>query len=509
MDEILFVNIGYENGLFTFKNDDICSQIPEGVMVNTPFYNQENSLEELVDTISMEPEENVVFAFRHENQKLVKKLAHLLAAEYGKTIYLVNTELDKNLCYEGEDYAIYLLGSYEALERIDEIAIKTVSELPELLGEDSDGADAGYYMAMRNGYDAFLTGVYPENMSNTLAKHVQLEADVEMEDVSQYLDINGALILRGDKDCRIEIKDKEYFNHLHVIGDNEVRFDSGVSFKHIVCTYSQFAEWKECGAVSAEYEYYLRIENEKDLEGFARELEIFQESARIDAVSKRLVDECRWTNQCSLKRLTRYRVDEEGVKPCMTSDKTLLDLQAESTMQLLEANKLCDKTIIQRKCVECAMNAVCSKCACLPGTISQEKYCEFVHKYPFVSEYLLKKRIVNFLSRFSKIFAGEAFLEVSSNVHCFEYPNEKKAAVARRSVHIFRKGEEYFVLHMQKGTLMKIEEKYVFLLEAWALEEEIAVIAEKAAEKYALSFETAERVVEEGYQHLKKGGLIS
>jgi len=47
LTEILFVNIGYKNGLFILKNDDVCSEIPEEIMLNTPFYNRENSFEEL------------------------------------------------------------------------------------------------------------------------------------------------------------------------------------------------------------------------------------------------------------------------------------------------------------------------------------------------------------------------------------------------------------------------------------------------------------------------------
>lgn len=508
--EVLFVNIGYENGLYTFKNNDICSEIPEGIMVNTPFYNQENSLEELVDTISMEPEEDVVFTYSYDNQKLVKRLAHILADEYGKVVYLVNAKLGNALCYTGGDYTIYVLENYEDLEKVDEIDFEVLTRIPELSKEEETEADHGYYMAMRNGYDAFITGIYPENLSNTLAKHVQLETDTVIEDVSLHLDMNGAFLINADEDIHIDIQDLNCFNHLHTVKDREVQFDdTTTSFKNIVCSYSQFTHWKERGAIYPDYEYYLKIENEQDLDRFAEDLDLFQSSARVDTISKRLADECRWTNQCSLKRLTRYRVANEVVKPCITSEKTLLDMQAEPTRKLLEANKLCDRTMIQRKCVDCSMKAVCSKCACLPENISQEKFCEFMHKYPFVGEYLLKKRVVNFLGRFSKIFEGDSHLEVTSSAHSFEYTATEGGKAGSRNVYIFRKGQDYYTLHMQKGNLMKIEAKYVFLLEAWALEEEMETVIKKAAQKYNLDISMAERIVREGYQQLKKGGMIS
>ena len=508
--KVLFINIGYENGLYTFKNDDVCSEIPDGIMVNTPFFNQENSLEELIDIISMEPEDDIVLAYHYGNQKLVKRLACVLAKDYGKIVYLVNPEFGNALCYTGGDYTIYMLENYQNLEKVDDIDFNVLTEIPELNQEKNEDANYGYYMAMRNGYDAFITGIYPDNLSNTLAKHVQLEKDIVIEDASRYLDMNGAFFVNGGENSHIVIQDLNCINHMHIVKEREVQFDgTSASFKNIVCSYSQFVRWKERGVIYPNYEYYLKIENEQDLDRFAEELELFQTYARVDTISKRLADECRWTNQCSLKRLTRYRVANDFIKPCITSEKILFDLQEESTMKLLEANKLCDRTMIQRKCVDCSMKAVCSKCACLPENISQEKFCEFVHKYPFVSEYLLKKRIVNFLGKFSKIFEGDSYLEVSSNVHCFEYPNEKRDIVGKKNVFIFRKGKDYYSLHMQKGTLMKLESKYVFLLEAWALEEATEKIVEQVAEKYNLDISQAEMVVNEGYQYLRKGGMIS
>ena len=151
--ELLFINIGYENGLYTFKNDDVCSEIPESIMVNTPFYNQENSFEELVDTISMEPEDDIVFAYHYYNQKLVKRLAVVLAEEYGKKIYFVNPE---------------------------ELDFQRLTEMPVLNCPEEE--TQGYFAAMRNGYDAFVTGIYPDNLSNTLAKHYRFA-----EKICQYV----------------------------------------------------------------------------------------------------------------------------------------------------------------------------------------------------------------------------------------------------------------------------------------------------------------------------------
>ena len=82
VEEILFINIGYKDGLYVFENGDIDLDIPNEIMVNTPFYNQANSFEELVDTLLLEPEEHIVFTYNYNNQRLVRKLACTLLKEY-------------------------------------------------------------------------------------------------------------------------------------------------------------------------------------------------------------------------------------------------------------------------------------------------------------------------------------------------------------------------------------------------------------------------------------------
>ena len=311
----------------------------------------------------------------------------------------------------------------------------------------------------------------------------------------------------------IDVNLKGFFFVSKVIAKNMILNGGGsilgIASQHaVVANVDRAAYCASKGKCLLDYEYYLKIENKNDLEKFSVDLDFYKQTGKVDTISKRLVDECRWTNQCSLKRLTRYRVTEDGIKPCITSEKSLLESQEDHMMQLLEANKLCDKAMIQRNCMECAVKDVCSKCACLPNEISREEFCDFMHLYPFVGEYLRKKRIVNFLSKFSKIFEGNAYIEVSSSVHSFEYPIRKTKECAGREVFVFKKNANYYALHIQKGSLIRLEKKYVFLLEAWALERSAEEIVEKMAEKYNMDISSAKMVIEEGYYQLQKGGLI-
>ena len=315
VEEILFINIGYKDGLYVFENGDIDLDIPNEIMVNTPFYNQANSFEELVDTLLLEPEEHIVFTYNYNNQRLVRKLACTLLKEYEKTVYLINSNLCNAVCNVDSQNSLYLLKNYEDLHNVDQLSLQVITEIPELNLHSLPDIENSYYVTMRNGYDAFVTGIYPQNVSNTLAKHIQLEKHVTIKDTSEYLDINGAFLVNMEDVKDIDIQDKNNFNHLHTIKEEKVQFDeTKVSLKNFICSYSQVEDIKRKGKCLLDYEYYLKIENKNDLEKFSVDLDFYKQTGKVDTISKRLVDECRWTNQCSLKRLTRYRVEVDGIE---------------------------------------------------------------------------------------------------------------------------------------------------------------------------------------------------
>lgn len=257
VEEILFINIGYKDGLYVFENGDIDLDIPNEIMVNTPFYNQANSFEELVDTLLLEPEEHIVFTYNYNNQRLVRKLACTLLKEYEKTVYLINSNLCNAVCNVESQNSLYLLKNYEDLHNVDQLSLQVITEIPELNLHSLPDIENSYYVTMRNGYDAFVTGIYPQNVSNTLAKHIQLEKHVTIKDTSEYLDINGAFLVNMEDVKDIDIQDKNNFNHLHIIKEEKVQFDeTKVSLKNFICSYSQVEDIKRKGKCLLDYEYY-------------------------------------------------------------------------------------------------------------------------------------------------------------------------------------------------------------------------------------------------------------
>lgn len=506
-DTILYVDIPYENGLYKFENRNIFPNIPENIRVNTPFFNEENSLEELVEVIAEEEDLDIVFSCNEQNYALVKELGKILAKEYQRTVYIVNADFRKEYCVEQEGNSIYLLRDYQQLNQLPYLALEAVQSIEDSFvnPEREREYSQGYYNAMRNGYVAFMTGIYPENLSNTLAKHILLETDEMTEHLNEYLDVNGALFIKKESG-----ETKKTIQHIHLVKENEICLDqSQMKIRQMVCSYKQFFCWKEDGKVSSDICYFLKIEDREDLECFARDLESYQREGVIDTLDRRIVDECRWTGECSLKRLTRYEVVNGMVKPCLTSEKTLGETGTDCYRQKVEANRLCDKTMIQRKCTECAMKNICSKCACIPQGIDTLDYCEFVHRYPFAGEYLKKSQVSHFLGCHSRIFMGKSTVRFSSSRHSLKYPVCREAQGEIKPLFLLENDGEYYCIELRKGSLIHVEEKYVFLLEAWALGEPRATIVENMQKVFDLTPSQAEMLVEEGMQHLKNGGMIA
>lgn len=428
-----------------------------------------------------------------------------LAAEYNRNVYLVSHAFKKEYCVKMKDFSVYLLRDYKQLNQLPDILFEDIEEEEVLFSDNGRGnLESGCHNTMKNGYIAFMTGIYPENLSNTLAKHILVNEKEELENLNDYLDLNGALLVRKSTN-----KTKDTIQHIHLVKEDELCIDySQSSIRQVICSYSQFDRWRKEKKIDQDICYFLKIAKREDLECFARDLEIYKKEGLIATFEKRIVDECRFSGECSLKRITRYEVSDGMVKPCLTSNTILGDVHSDCYTQKTEANRLCDKTMIQRNCMQCSLKNVCAKCSCVSDEMTSSEYCDFMHKYPFVREYLKKCQVAAFLGRYSNICKGDEYVKFSSATKGLIYPVNAKKPENVKPLFIFEKGGMYYYLNIYKGTLVRIEEKYVFLLEAWAMGEGKEAMVENMQVKFSLSKKQAEAVVEEGNKRLRCGGMI-
>jgi hypothetical protein len=206
--------------------------------------------------------------------------------------------------------------------------------------------------------------------------------------------------------------------------------------------------------------------------------------------------------------VTRYEVVEGKVKPCLTSDVTLGDITTDADYQKIEANKLFDRNMIQRGCNQCSLRDVCSKCSCMPSGMSTDDFCSFMHEHPYLREYLKKNQLAGFLKSFSKICEQDEEIHFSTSTKGLVYPEGSGEPEKAQLLFLFEKNGEYFFLNINKANLIKIEKKYVFLLEAWSMGEPMDRMVSNMSKVFGMTEECACNTVEEGMQRLKSGGML-
>ena len=504
LEKILYVDIDYKDGLYRFENTDLFPGIPENIQVETPFFYEENSFDELVEILSEEEVPDVVFSCTRGNYPLIKELGNVLALDYNKQIYYVSREFKKEYRVRKDGNVIYLLRNYYQLNELESIPFEEIEEYDEIFAEQGIDADNGYFHAMKNGYVAFMTGIYPDSVPNTLAKHILVEDLDQLGSLNEYLDVNGAVLLKRETSDVPDV-----IQHIHFVNEEELCIDQNMAkVKRNICSYKQYTKLREEKKLQQDVIYFLKIESPEDLKCFAGDLERFATEGVLDTVEKRIVDECRWSGECSLKRVTRYEVVEGKVKPCLTSDVTLGDITTDADIQKIEANRLFDKNMIQRKCIKCSLRDVCSKCSCMATGMNAEEFCTFMHKHPYLREYLKKNQLAGFLKSFSKICEQDTQIHFSTSTKGLVYPEGSKEPEKAQMLFLFEKNGQYFYLNTSKANLIKIERKYAFLLEAWSMGESRERMVLNMRKVFQMTEECAINVVEEGMQRLKSGGMI-
>lgn len=499
---LLHVNVEYENGLYAVndKETDVLREIPEEIEILTPFFNEENNLEEVEDTILMENVDDVLITWEKGALSLVLKLARDLAGMYGQNVYIPMEMISNDqVLFEGDGKIIlvkdaaYIESALEVGEEISELSVPEEYETSE-----NPVSGCRYFVTMKNGYDAFVSGVYPQQLSNTYAKHILLD-DIEA-DVSGYVDLNSAVFTEEEI-----LGGNEYWHH-HLISKEGVRFDNSDSvLKREVLTYHEFDEKKKEGQLTHDHEYILKLESSDDYKAFEKDLSIFEESGYTDTYERRLMDECRFSNECSLKRMLRFSVKNEEIRPCITSEESIGQIGDDYDEIITSASRRFDRTMIDRKCMSCSEHDRCSGCAMLPKGLAADEYCGLMHRHKLIREYIHKQHVASFLTEFSRMFHEDEVIRFSIPGKRFFYPGDE---AEKQELFLCEKDGKYYYLNLQTGSLVKVESKFVFLIEAWAA----GIDVDKQILNLSLVFgygpEQSQELVVMGNRKLKNGGMI-
>ncbi|MCR5557679.1 MAG: hypothetical protein K6F75_09010 [Butyrivibrio sp.] len=381
------INVKNENGLYTVDDYEI------------------DSLEELERAVLRQEGDEFIVTCNQKALPLVLELAGDLSEVYGKkiSIPMEDTEEDKT----------------------DNIR---------------------YFAVMKNGYDAFVSGVYPQQISNTYAKHV-LVHDKEA-DLRSYVDINSAIFTRKETHNM-----QPPYSHKHVIGKGKISFDnSGVVLKRTVLAYSDYIEIRDRGQLVRGHEYILKLKSPEDYSAFENDLFLFEKTGFTDTYERRLIDECRWSNGCSLKRMLRFWEKNGRIYPCLSSKESIGRLGDDYDDIIRSANRKCDRAIIDRKCMSCTAHDRCSGCAMLPKGLSKNDFCDFMRSHRLIGEFIVRQHVAAFLAQFSNLFRDDEYIHFLVPGKKFSHTGEE---VGKQDI-LCEKDGQYFYLNTETGSLMKV-----------------------------------------------------
>lgn len=310
--------------------------------------------------------------------------------------------------------------------------------------------DSRYFATMKNGYDAFVSGVYPQHISNTYAKHV-LVHDKEA-DLKSYVDINSAIFSRKE----IHIAQPPY-SHKHVIGRGKISFDnSDTVLKRTVLTYHEYIDKRDRGQLVRDREYILELKSPEDYGAFENDLFLFEKMGFTDTYERRLVDECRWCNACSLKRMLRFYEKNGNIYPCLSSKESIGRLGDDYDDIVRNASCKCDRAIIERKCMSCTEHDRCSGCAMLPKGYSKTDFCAFMHRHRLIGEFIVRQHVAAFLAQFSNLFRDDEYIHFGVPGKELSHKGKQTGVEVGKQEILCEKNGQYFYLNTETGSLMKI-----------------------------------------------------
>ena len=409
---IIHINVEYENGLYAFngKVPAGAEESLKGTKVITPSFGEEDSLEEIEEAVLKEDGNDLMITWSEGAQALALELTGDLERFYGKKVYIP-------------------MGKHE-----------------EHIGDRKPADERSFFTTMKNGYDAFVSGVYPQQISNTYAKHV-LVHDKEA-DLRSYVDINSAVFSRNEMHCAQPI-----YCHKHVIEKEKIRFDNSDSIlKREILTYHEYIDKRDRGQLARGREYILKLKSPEDYKEFENDLYRFEKTGFTDTYERRLIDECRWSNGCSLKRMLRFVEKNGKVYPCPSCKESIGKLGDDYDSILRSASYKCDRAIIERKCASCTEHDRCSGCAMLPEGLSKIDFCEFMRRHKLIGEFIVRQHVAAFLAQFSNLFRDDEYIHFGVPGKEFCYPGEE---VGKQEI-LCEKDGKYFYLDTEKGLLMKV-----------------------------------------------------
>lgn len=521
--KLLLVVINVKSGLFQIED----TPVTEGVSsiyfdIEQAILNDVNNMDDLICALTFEEYEFVLIRYQSELRYLLNYIITVLHENYKMKIAIyMNQKLNCGY-FELQNRNVYILDSIEHIDNlIERPQIFSTSYLNfdtfcSLMDESGNMTEEGR-QTLINGFDAFLTGIYPIGFINENARYIKVNKKILNNEFpwEEILDLNSAILVEDEERVSISEFAKQqpsYFgSHLETVLDSKVYFDDDEKpYIYSIMSYGQYKENEYKNERCMEENIYLTINSKEDLECFLKDVQLFKEQGIIRGLNYSLLDECRWAGSCSIENLIRYTVkDDYSIKPCQTSNYAFGSIADDSYTKKVELHRYSAQNFNRRKCKSCESRQLCSKCVALPTFLLEENFCSIIKEYPFFFEYFLKKRVLRYVTKLSKFCSQNIDkIRVSSQVHSLIYTGSMIKINPKRFTYLIGIGDSFYVIHLKLTKILQISSKLAFVMEGYSRSDTEQEIVKLFSETFESDLDIAKAEVAKGLEILKKVELI-
>lgn len=515
-DNILVIDIGEKDGLISFNNnEEVLDLIKAPSDIELGFFNDFDNLNEICEYVSEGTYSAVILKFDVSLGLFARTLTDMLYTTNVKIIWLIENsvysfynviEKDTKVFNSYKDLNLYLSNKKMDMENIEETKLEQYFLKSKKYSEI-------YKSIMTNGYIAYVTGVYPQELVGSSTKHIHINKNVNLEKIINSFDINlnSAFLVdveNYESDLYKKTKHtKGLVSHVHQIDKDKIYFDnSEYSVDKKDCSLKEYVELCKLNKVDPNKIYIVHIKDNQDVSTLETILEQFKKTGEILNPNFYLADECRWIGRCDLNKFRRMNIIDENIMPCNTSKTCLYSMNDDKFVKLAKINKEREKVQVEN-CSKCNYSNICSKCICLPEGISRKVFCKIMNKFPYIKEYFEKVNFASFLLKNSKLFK-ENKINISSQAHPIIYTGMTGKYDPSHIIYLFSDGNKFYIYNFKNNEIIKIDEKLAFILEGYSINDAKSNIINNFKTKYSVDEECASNTVNAGMPLLRNMGLL-
>ena len=498
-----------EKGLYTIKQSDNKS-ISGSITLVDASVDSNGTLYDIYLDIMDADTDYVILEADKDTLGFVLHLARIILQEHDN-VYILLSELEQSgiIMIHGR-----MLRMIRKLDEFDtELEILPSTEcIKQILRKFESNPQQE--LAMKHGFDSFMTGNYYIPSLFSGIKHVSLleGTTLDFEKVSpDIMNANSAFIFQT-QECTDEFYSSKISNfdislasHIHQVSNDKVKFDGGEAIDIEIIPY---AEYSNIGDKLV----YLSIKDKKDLERLRDDLQSYSCTGIIKPIGAKLINSCSWSNSfCTLSKLTRVQLGNENVViPCKYSSQTIGTIEEPLFSLIRKASQKMSKQSIERNCSSCSAYNYCSKCALLPDEILTSDFCDIMKKHPLLPDYVNKIALFSEMIQTSNLFGqGETFnIEISNAEHPLVYiDSDAKKYKQNTFFTAFLYNYDYYVITYASPKIIRTDDRFIFIAEAFAREVPIDDIYNKYSNKYDIILKDAIEHVNEAAKMIHDGSI--